>query len=125
MTRAYQLRALTPTEATVQNAVLRFLGVHPRVAWAHRFNTGAHVVRHQHRDGTASSRFIRYAFPGCSDILGQLVDGRFLAVECKRPGEYPTAAQKAFLGRVRDNGGVAILARSIDDVRRILDLSTP
>jgi hypothetical protein len=33
-----------PSERAVQDAVLRYLALDRRVAWAHRFNTGAHVV---------------------------------------------------------------------------------
>lgn len=52
---------------------------------------------------------------GLSDILG-IFRGRMLAVECKMPGEVPTAEQQAFLDRVAAEGGLAIVARSVDDV---------
>ena len=116
--RAYGLKPIEPTEAQVLNAVLRYLRRDARVAWVERFNTGAHAV-----EAGNSRRFIRYAFKGCSDILGQLVTGHFLAVEVKRQSRSAKAseAQAAFLARVTANGGCAILARSIDDVQSALD----
>ena len=52
---------------------------------------------------------------GISDILG-IYEGRFLAIEVKRPGGRLSQYQKEFLKRVRDEGGIAIVARSVDDV---------
>jgi hypothetical protein len=101
-----------PLERDVLPAVLEALRLHPRVAWCHRFNTGAMEV-----DG----RNVRFAFAGCSDILGQLKDGRFLAVEVKRPSGMPTTAQVEFLGLVERSGGVAFVARGADDVFAVLN----
>ena len=117
---AYRLREITPDEATVQASILQYLAVHPLVAWAHRFNTGAHAVEDVDAKGRKRRRFIRYAFPGCSDVLGQMRDGRFLAVECKAPDGKATDAQRAFLELVAENGGVAVLASSIEDVEAAL-----
>jgi hypothetical protein len=85
---------------------------HPRVAGAHRMNAG--VARLPGRGGT--EQLVRFAFKGCSDIVGQLRTGEFLAVECKRSGEHPRPYQQAFLDRVRQAGGVAFVARSVRDV---------
>jgi hypothetical protein len=94
-------------EGAVVHAVLAALRAHPRVAWAERMNTGAY------KDG---ERFIRYGFKGCADILGQLRDGRLLAVECKAAGGNLTEDQAEFLRTVAGNGGVAIVARCVEDV---------
>ena len=115
MPKAFRLTARDPTEAQILAAVLRFLEMHPRVAWAHRLNSGAHVV-----EGPAGRRFIRYGFLGLSDVLGQLTDGRLLAVETKTRKGRPTPEQVEFLQLVADNGGVAVLARGIDDVEAAL-----
>lgn len=53
--------------------------------------------------------------PGVSDILG-IYKGRFLAIEIKAPGGRLSPAQKIFLDNVKEEGGVAILAYSVDDV---------
>jgi hypothetical protein len=93
-----------PLEAAVQKAVLEYLNLHPRVAWAVRMNTGAMQI-----DG----RFVKFGFTGCSDVLGQMTDGRFLAVEVKRPGNKPTDEQKGFLLNVLHFGGVAFWCDSV------------
>ena len=63
-------------EAAVLAEVLQVLKHHPLVAWVERQNSG--VAR-------MGGRFVRFGWPGCSDVLGQLRDGRLLAVECKAP----------------------------------------
>ena len=99
--------ASSPPESAVQRAVLTSLKLNPRVAWCERMNTGALTV---------GDRFVKFGFVGCSDIIGQMTDGRFLAVECKRAGGRLTDHQRAFLTRVAQAGGVAVVARSVDDV---------
>ena len=115
MTR-FTLKRPEPKEADVLKAVLTALSMHPRVAWAQRMNSGAGKVQ---RAGGVS-QFMRWGFVGCPDVLGQLRDGRTLAVECKRPSGKPTPEQIAFLRCVRANGGVALVARSVDDLLEAL-----
>jgi len=115
--RHFTLRSVQPLEHDIQGAILRYLTLDARVAWAHRFNTGAHVIE----EPGQPRRFIRYAFKGCADILGQLTDGRFLAVECKRKGEHPTPEQAAFLAKVANNGGVSFVARCVEDAKTNID----
>lgn len=113
-------RQRAPAERDIQAAILRYLSVEPRVAWAHRFNTGAHTITDRDASGKSRRRFIRYAFRGCADILGQLASGHFLAIEVKRPGERPSPEQLDFLETVAHAGGLALIAHSIDDVREAL-----
>lgn len=94
-------------EAGVLRAVLTALRWHPAVAWVERVNSG--VVE-------ADGRWIRYGWVGAADVIGQLADGRFLAVECKAPAGRVSEAQQAFLNRVNAAGGVAFVARGADDV---------
>ena len=103
-------------EGEIQSAVLAYLRIHPLVAWAERFNTGA--VKLQDRHG--KQRFVRFAFTGCSDILGQMKDGRFLAIEVKAPSGRLSVAQRAFLDMVKGYRGVAGVVRSVDDIDVIL-----
>ncbi len=105
-------------EHDTQTAVLAYLRLHPLVAWAERFNTGAVKLTDRH----GKQRFVRFAFTGCSDILGQMKDGRLLAIEIKSPTGRLSAAQRAFLDLVRDNHGVAGVVRSVDDVDRVLEV---
>lgn len=66
--------------------------------------------------------FYRFGKPGSSDILGILDDGRFLAIEVKRPGKEPTEVQREFLENINKNGGLAFVAYSVDDARSMLGL---
>ena len=74
-------------------------------------NTGAARV---------GNRFIRFGWPGCPDVLGQLKDGRFLAVEVKAQAGRLRPEQALFLERIRCAGGVAFVARDLRDVLRAL-----
>lgn len=61
-------------------------------------------------------RFIRFtSIKGVSDIIGLTSDGRFIAVECKREkGGVLSPEQKMFLESVKRNGGIGIVANSLD-----------
>jgi len=125
MSRNFRLTLPEPPEREIQAAVMRYLAIDRRVAWHERFNTGATLVESRDASGKQKRRFVRFAFPGCSDILGQLVTGHFLAVEIKRPSTKPTPEQASFLAQVEANGGLALIASSIDDVALALDLFGP
>jgi hypothetical protein len=116
VSKPFRLKHPEPREADVLSAVLQALALHPRVAWAQRMQSGAGRLV---RKGGAS-QFLRFGFPGCPDVLGQLRDGRVLACEVKRPSGKTTPEQTAFLDCVNANGGVALVARSADDVWRAL-----
>ena len=110
-----RLRPSEIPESQVLRSVIHALDMHPDVAWVARMNSGVVMI------GTgASKRPFRAGFVGCSDILGQMADGRLLAVECKRVGGKATPDQAAFLERVVKHGGVAFVATGVDDVLREL-----
>ena len=99
---------IIPLEADSLREVMQALKTHNLVAWIERQNTGAAKV---------GGRFIKFGWRGCSDLLGQLKDGRLLAVECKRPkGGKLSSDQLNFLEMVRNNGGVAFVATNLHDV---------
>ena len=104
-------RKVTP-ESAVLAEVLQTLHASEKVAWARRMNTGAAMV---------GNRFVRFGFVGCSDILGQLRDGRLLAVECKSKRGRLEPEQEQFLSLVQKAGGVAIVARNCNDVLNALN----
>ena len=98
----------TPLEAYSLREVMQALRSHNLVAWVERQNTGAAMV---------NGRFIKFGWRGCSNLLGQLKDGRLLAVECKRPkGGKLSDDQAFFLEQVRRHGGVSFVATSLHDV---------
>jgi hypothetical protein len=47
-------------------------------------------------------------------------DGRFLAVEVKRPGKTATPEQRAFVSLVRAMGGVAGVCTSVEEFLALL-----
>lgn len=98
-------------EAAALVEVLKALRGSTAVAWCERMNSGA--VR-------MGSRFVRFGFRGCPDVLGQMEDGRMLAVEVKAAKGKLSPEQAAVLERVRTAGGVAFVARDLRDVRREL-----
>ena len=57
--------------------------------------------------GKGTRRYIRYGFPGCPDIIGQTVTGKFFAWEVKRKGGKPTEEQATTLHRIVEYGGYA------------------
>lgn len=61
----------------------------------------------------------KYQRNGVADILG-VYKGKPLAIEVKSKKGYPTVEQKAFLAEFEKMGGIAILARSIEDVEKVL-----
>lgn len=97
-------RRLALAEAGALVEVLMALRAHPSVAWVERLNSGA---------ARMGARFVRFGWPGCPDVLGQLRDGRLLAVEVKGPRGRLRPAQKVVLKRIHDAGGVAFVARSL------------
>ena len=105
--------ALKVRESDILRSILHFCTIHPVVVFVRRMNVGAH----QTNDG----RYVRFGFKGCSDLVGMLRDGRFLAIEVKGPRGKPTPEQIDFLAMVRTGGGVAFIARSIGDCKVILD----
>ncbi len=104
----------TTPEGQVLRACLDYLALAKIRAW--RNNTGALP--------DATGRPVRFGLAGSSDILGVLPGGRncspgrFLAVECKAPGGRTTDLQDQFLASVTQAGGLALVVRSMDDLRR-------
>ncbi len=101
-------------EAAALREVLQALTAHSAVAWCERMNSGAARI---------GSRFVRFGWKGCPDVLGQLKDGRLLGVEVKAAKGRLRPEQSAFLDRIRCAGGVAFVARDCRDVMRELDKS--
>lgn len=105
-------RILDRKEAAALVEVLQALRTHPAVAWCERMNSGA---------ARMGARFVRFGWPGCPDVLGQLKDGRLLGVEVKGPAGKLRPAQAEFIGRIRAAGGVGFVAHDCRDVLRELD----
>ena len=53
---------------------------------------------------------------GIADILG-IYQGRFLAIEVKGPRGKVSDAQSRFLRNIEEHGGIAFVARSVEDLK--------
>lgn len=104
-------------EKDIQRAILDLLRIKKYVVFKHH-STGFTV-----RDGSAVA--FRQGDRGIADIIGCSPTGRFVAIEVKRKGGRASDDQLAFLDAVRQNGGIAILAHSIDDVLAHLEGAGP
>jgi len=102
-------------EQSIQHAILDYLALMRIVAWK---NSNVGIYNKKTRS------FIPSHTRGVSDILGILPTGRFLAIEVKRPKQKPTEEQQLFLDTINENGGLAFVAHSIDDVEDNLPLDT-
>jgi len=69
--------------------------------------------------GAYSLKVISAGKNGVPDIIVSL-DGRFVGIEVKRPGEQPTALQSYNIEQIRKSGGVAFVADSIQSVKEQL-----
>ncbi len=102
-------RGVEDGEKGVQKGILEYLERKHIFAW--RNNTGtAKFTRANGKKG-----FIKFGATGSGDILA-LHKGIFYSIEVKGPDGVVSDNQVLWMERVRANGGVAILARSIDDV---------
>ena len=100
-----------PKESEILKSILEYLTLRGVFHWRQN-------VISQALYSNGKRRYVKAAFPGVSDILGILPDGRALAIEVKRPGERPTLDQQAFLLAVNANKAVGFVATSVDDVRK-------
>lgn len=103
-----------PTETEIVRQCLGQLRLWGYCVW--RNNTGAAV----YTNAAGKRRLVRYGEPGVSDILGVLPGGRMLAVECKTDSGRLSDAQEAFLARVRQAGGLALVVRSVTELQALL-----
>ena len=94
----------------------RLLRVNAGVAWQ-----GTVIERTPQRLVLARPYAIRLAAPGVSDLIGWTEGGRFVAVEVKGPRGRVTDEQKAFIDLVRRSGGLAGVARSVEEATAILE----
>ena len=98
-------------EHSIQLAILQFLAFAGVYAW--RNQSGALPAVYRGR-----KRLIRFGKVGSADILGVLPGGKLLAIEVKAMKGKVTPAQQEFLDNINSNGGVAFVARSIEDVQQ-------
>lgn len=112
-------------ETKIQNAILIKLSQSGCTVW--RVETaGAWVGRQIHKDGStvtlANARmFTTGLCVGGSDIIGiHQATGRFIAVEVKTRTGRVSKEQQTFIDAVKRAGGIAGVARSVEDALELL-----
>lgn len=110
-----------PTEAEIQRAILNLLKVHPKVAFAGRFNRGMVPSSYTNAQGQTRESYTQFnTLRGFPDIHGCLKGGKAIYIEVKRPGRKPTEDQAEFLERAATAGAFTMVATSADQVAEAL-----
>lgn len=104
------------SEAALQQQIRLALGTREDIM-AFRINVG------KFRPLDGGPRVIQSAPEGTPDILGVIRPGRAFAIEVKAPTGKQRTAQVAWQHAWEKRGGIYILARSLDDVYRGLDIT--
>lgn len=112
-------------ETKLMNLILIALSEAGCTVW--RVETaGAWVGRQIHKDGStvtlANARmFTTGLCVGGADIIGiHQATGRFIAVEVKTPKGRVSPEQQTFINAVRAAGGIAGIARSVEDALELI-----
>jgi len=95
------------TEKEIQGQILNFLAHIGVFCWR---NNSVGVF--DQRKNAYRKRTSRHQINGVPDILG-IMHGKFLAIEVKRHDGKVSDAQRIFLAKMNDEGGVAFVARSL------------
>tara|TARA_R100001510_G_C7638374_1_gene196230 strand:- start:136 stop:474 length:339 start_codon:yes stop_codon:yes gene_type:complete len=102
------------TEKEIENAILDYLAHIPGTYWKNNTVGVYDPVKKVHRKPG------KYHRNGVSDILGVDSSGRFIAIEVKALKGRLSENQKTFIDDINKHGGLAFVARSVDDVREHL-----
>ena len=98
-----------PTEQQIKKVIADYLRLKKFIVINHR-NVGIY------KKDTGKYIPLPSGEKGISDIIGCSPRGTFVAIEVKKKGGRPSPDQLYFLERVRQNGGIGILAYSFEDV---------
>lgn len=100
---------MEPSEKETQNLILHYLNLKGHYCW--RNNTGMFFGEYKGKKWAT-----KVGIKGSSDIIGVDKNGRGLAIEVKKKGGKTSPEQDLFLKQIKDRGGVALVAYSLDDV---------
>lgn len=112
-------------ETRLQQEIMLALSQAGCVVW--RNNTGqAWLGKVIHQAGKQITLTDAHKMPfglcvGSSDLVGITPQGRFLAVEVKTPTGHVSKQQTAFIDGVRAAGGIAGIARSVQDAIDLIE----
>lgn len=111
-------------ETKIQNAILLALSEAGCTVWRNE-TSGAWVGKQIHRAGDQVTLINAHMMTfglcvGSSDIIGVSPAGLFLAIEVKTLKGRPTKEQLRFIEAVRKAGGIAGIARSVEDALELI-----
>jgi penicillin-binding protein-related factor A (putative recombinase) len=101
-----KLKRPEPLEKAIQKTILDYL--HRRQIFCWKEHSSGIMVE-------GGQRYMPLGLKGKADILG-IYQGKFLAIEVKRPSGVLSPEQELFLYNIRKHGGIAIVARDVDDL---------
>jgi Holliday junction resolvase len=101
------------SEQDLVKAIIHLLQLYG--CWAIRVNSGKRLA--ENKDG--SKRLINLAPAGTPDILA-CYRGRLIAIEVKLPGNKPTQIQLDAHARIKEAGGIVLMAYDADEVNKFL-----
>jgi hypothetical protein len=103
-------------EGSIEAVILRFLNILPDTfAWKNDS-----VGIYDSKRGVYRKKKKEHHINGVSDIIG-IHRGRFMAIEVKTKTGTASDDQKLFIARILKEGGIAGIARSVADARKILN----
>ena len=111
-------------ETKIQNLILMALSKAGCLVFRNE-SAGAWVGKVLHKDANqvtlTDARMIRFGLAvGSADIIGIAPCGRFLAIEIKTSTGRPTKEQLRFIEAVNNAGGIAGIARSVEDALKLI-----
>lgn len=116
------------TEKELENLIIDTLRLRGIFCWKNQ-SVGIFDPRTK-RFRTTTKRQLK----GVSDILGIMPDGRFLAIEVKRPVKKPRSQEQLrkiasreqveFIEKINENGGIGFFADNMDELKNKLDLTS-
>lgn len=108
--RAMATDGATRSEAEIQREIMLWLSSH-----------GARVIRMNVGRAKLHGRWVAFGAPGMADLLVMLPGGRYAWVEVKSATGRQSEDQLRFASIVESVGGRYVLARSVDDVRGLIE----
>ena len=102
------------SESNIQNMILDYLN--QKGIFSFRVNT---TGTYDSQRGVYRS-LGKFQLKGTSDIIGCLPDGKMLAIEVKSETGRLSPEQKAFIDKIKKQGGIAFVAKNLQDVEREL-----
>lgn len=111
-------------ETVIQTKIMLALSESGCIVWRNAAS-GAYAGRVIHKSARQvtleNATYMKFGLTvGASDIIGIAPDGRFLAVEVKTDTGRPTKEQLNFIAAVNRAGGIAGIARSVEDAINLI-----